>query len=83
MADLINRGVIKKDAGYDNCSHCCILFWPAGLHDEACWPVVPRTTAEREATKTEYQRLRVAARLRASEKNYNEKNYLQRGKKGE
>jgi len=80
MADLINRGVAKGPA-YDTCSHCCILFWPAGLHDEACTPLRPRTTAEREATKMQYQDELVHAKLRASERAYTKRNYLTRNAK--
>ena len=87
MADLMNRGVAKGPE-FDNCSHCCILFWPASLHDPDCWPVVPRTEAEQLETKAEYQRLRVHAKQRASELAYEKLNHLQRNhlepeKKGE
>jgi len=72
---------IAKGPEFDNCSNACVFYFPAGLHDEACTPLAPPTEAEREATRAEYQRLRVHAQLMESQKTYNKKNHLQRGKR--
>ena len=77
MPDLENRGVPKD---YDNSSHACVFYWPAGLHDPDCTPLEPWTEEERETTRQIYKDKRVKARLRASEKAYEKRNHLQRGK---
>jgi len=87
MPDLENIGVFKEGPEYENCSHGCVFWWPwvdnKQLHYPDCTPLKPRSEAERQQTRDQYKNERVKASLRASQKEYEQKNHLQRGKDSE
>ena len=62
-----------KPDSTEDCSHACVLYQVDGKHIPECWPIEPRTEAERETTREEYRAERIRAGIRESTNDYNKR----------